>query len=250
MTRHFFMTFALGCLWLSGCQDDIRTEPDASAWRVSSDMNTPGDMHTLEDIPDVPIPGDASTPEEDMGEADTDLSCPEVPRGLCRTQDAVAWAGECEDTIGAFFDGTRCHQAVGCPCEPPGDCPAFDSMEACTTACGKAGMCNADVLPWITSDTLEACTIRTCTEGIAVCVQGDEDPTERVNRKLAASRDFFCQPPAPNSICEFGLALDCSQSWCCTSQPDDGIEERPQLEQLCGLSLFPDVLGVTCIRLE
>ena len=108
----------------------------------------------------------------------------------------------------------------------------------------------ADVLPWITRDTLNACNIRSCTDGIAVCVDGNEDPTERLNQRLMGSRNFICHPPAPNSICEFKLELDCSQSWCCTSQPDDGIEERPELEQLCGLSLYPDVRGVTCIQLE
>ena len=142
MTRYIFITFVAGCLCLSGCHDDIITTPDASAWRVSSDMEQSGDMVTLEDLADISMTDDASMPKEDMSEMDTGFSCPEVSNKLCRVQDALKWDGECRDVLGAFFDGTRCQQAMGCACENPQDCPVFASMEACTTTCGQAGMCH------------------------------------------------------------------------------------------------------------
>jgi hypothetical protein len=246
-----FRRISMWCLMLLiwGCQDDVVASRDM-AWVVDEDMS---------DV-DQPAGLDASDLKDSAEEMDIqplpDMPGPDMMAPVCApldveqciTQQLTLWDPSCENELGVFFDGAACRPAQGCACED-GTCPAFDSMEACARTCGQEGQCAQDVMPWGTY-SIDMCVTVTCQEGIAVCYNSEQDPTDVINQRFPGRPGFQCSPPEANSICESELELDCSQQWCCYGPPEDGFEARTELQALCGASLYPEVLGITCINLD
>jgi hypothetical protein len=252
-SHNFGLRFMLTCipLFLSmGCQDDVVISQDR-AWVILDDMAGLDMKEELDGsrIQDASQKDMSPEPVVDMPIMDMESMCPTREVDACVTQTQALWDQGCDDDLGVFFDGKACRPAQGCACEGDG-CPTFfDSVESCARTCGQEGQCAQDVMPW-GKYSADMYIPVTCQEGIAVCYDSEQDPTAVINQRFAKRIGFECSPPEASSICEFRLELGCSQQWCCYGPPEDGVEERAELQELCGGSLYPEVLGITCINLE
>lgn len=226
----------LGCV--VGCQADVIDARD-ERWQLTTDLGA----FDLEDVSDSGL-----TPPKDIPDVlDMGARCPPLERETCVVSRGMS-SSSCSDEPGVFFDGTTCQYTTECACNDSKTCVEFDSMESCATTCGREGVCHKEVLSWGTF-FLEQCLDIECREGVSMCIRSEQDPTLTLKQRLPERLAIWCTPPTPHSICN-GQGNDCSQDWCCHAEPDDGLEQRPDLQALCSLSLHSDVRGIHCINLE
>lgn len=286
MRRHFIQTtdflhviaaltllVALGTL--SSCTRDVSEEEPwqlmevgerdmrgSNAMDASDDGGTSGDMSAPVDAapPTPPIAKDMARDlqEVDMAPAPLPLAtrdaCGEPGGGQCQVVDVDA-LGDCQQPLGVAFDGSRCVEVIGCPCEGDAACPMFFEDElSCARACERDGYCQGERLKEHLEDA-RLCEDVYCGDTLAVCVDASEDPTKTFEALLGESETFGdvrCSPgPGSRGLCSFAAYSECPEgSWCCESYVGGGFLERERARPLCTISLLEGVRTVGCYMLE
>ncbi|MFB6372818.1 MAG: hypothetical protein ABEN55_06835, partial [Bradymonadaceae bacterium] len=145
----FAMLVGLGGVSCDGCADGPGDRWDVRASDADVESMEAGDAGDTgaADVAEADVADGLPGADRDGEELDGDTGCDPYDdmdtAGIdCPVQRADAF-GDCGNTAGAVFDGTRCVDVSGCECDS-GRCPAFDSVEECARQCGRAGECRAE----------------------------------------------------------------------------------------------------------
>ena len=238
----------------SDARDSVRHNGDTQ--RVDShDMDTrdiPRD--TLDSLHDswkpVDTEGDNTSPDADLPTAEK-RSCQvdgeAVTNCVVQNPDGL---GECDERSGAVFDGAECVSVRGCPCS--GDrCPAFDSVGACASTCGRAGWCQYARMPDTPPDEPPTCEGGRCGEELAFCMDGSEEQEELLRSLLPSFNSVECgRYPEFGGCWYVGEESRCREGeLCCTF--DYGFDFKPdEFAQFCRVSLLPNARKPNCLYWE
>jgi hypothetical protein len=248
--QHTVLILLLAAM-LSGCGTCDNSE---SGWRLDTS------------VPDA-SGGDAGDTVEEVGsqdsgvDADSDAtdprglppaeerSCGESEEVSCPIQEPTGF-GDCDQPIGAVFDGIECVAVSGCDCDGQ-DCPAFDSVEACAEACGRAGWCQSQRLPRTLLSDDSGCPDTQCGQGVAMCSDGSEAPSDTLQRLIPSINSIDCVEVSRSDGYDCVAAgVPCYEGeWCCTL-PIQRIR-KSEYSELCRATLLPDFKpGAGCIDYE
>ena len=200
--------------------DQLDTRDTAVDSRPSEDTEETS-SDTARDVNDT-TPADTSPRLSCLASADAD----------CPVQDPHQW-GNCDQLLGVVFDGETCRSASGCGCDE--NCPAFDSLAACASECGRAGECRSNDMPEARLGHRVSCEENSCGDLFSVCLDTQSDPSQRLER---VAPDF-------SGTCE-----QRSDKWCCSANGNGYDLEQHQLQQLCGLTLLPSYSSSFCMELD
>lgn len=152
--------------------------------------------------------------------------------------------GDCNQIIGAVFDGHQCVEAKGCEDCKGDDCPMFDSIESCASSCAQNGWCQAGKFPHLPSTE---CSITTCPQHFAFCVESDQDPADQFKPFGQAMNDVICRPKDASRYC-FSARFFCDgdNQWCCHFIRGPGILRSDEFTEACALTLQPNIKQAGC----
>lgn len=232
----FLAVVASGC----GTCDDVE-----SGWRLDTSVPDASSGDTVEEAgsqdAEVGVDADSDTEDATPGNlpAAEERSCGESEDVTCPIQDPTGF-GDCNQSIGAVFDGTECVATSGCDCDGQ-DCPAFDSVEACAEACGRAGWCQSKRLPRNLLSDDSGCPDSQCGQGVAMCSTGSNDPSDTLRQLIPSINSIDCVQLSRGSETYDCVAasVPCYEGeWCCTL-PTQRITAS-EYPELCRATLLPD----------
>lgn len=221
-------------------RDDVSVEP----WKIDEveEMSTP-------DLSSV----DASAELSEMGPTALSLAqnractLPDPPQA-CRVQRADEF-GDCGEALGAVFDGAQCVPVTGCACTGE-DCPLFESVSQCASACSAQGWCQADKLIHTStqSKVQPPCDGIFCGTAFAMCIHAEVDPSVELN-KVAPNLMMTCHRGGRGYCLVTGPGCS-EQEWCCSTTRNVWTLDATQSSEMCALSLLTTSIQISCIRLE
>lgn len=234
------LTFTLSLLatTTSCTKDDVSVEP----WKIDE---TP-EMSA----PDLLEMGPA--PIQPLSMAKNRACTSPDPAPQCSIQRADTF-GDCGLELGAVFDGTQCVPVTGCACTGE-DCPLFESVSQCATACSIQGWCQVDKLHYffypVTDRREPPCDGYFCGTEFSVCIKSEVDPSNELNKTAPDLPPMRCRPGGDGSYCPYRETRCSREDWCCFNGNGWADFDATQTTQMCAISLLATSTHMNCIRLE
>ena len=186
---------------------------------------------------------------EDMTPA-THSACVDPMADTCVVVEDVDF-GDCGLTLGYVFDGRRCVEVTGCPCEGESCSTFFSDAIACASTCERAGYCQRDVLSKYLAPA-STCEGVSCYDTMAICIASQANPEETIEALLPGFGDFRCDNQlGSRDLCAFASNVECPEdSWCCEHYDSGPFIEGMSAHTLCAVTLLDATRTIGCYQLE
>lgn len=222
-------------------RDDVSVDP----WKIDEveEMSTP-------DLSSV----DASEELSGMGPTALSLAqnractLPDPPQA-CRVQRADEF-GDCGEALGAVFDGAQCVPVTGCACTGE-DCPLFESVSQCASACSAQGWCQIDKLKYNYRPLGKPpCDGEFCGTVFAMCIKSEVDPSTDLNKVAPNLTPMNCGPGDGVTYCSFEEPGCSREDWCCYTTRGLWDLDATKTTEMCALSLLVTSTNISCLSFE